>query len=89
MMRGQANENILTLMASIEGLHTQATNSDIRQTRIKTEMPSRQWTLTSRPWLTMRLFISTQYLLASQQGRDRDRDTSLLHPGIGHLLQQG
>ena len=32
MMRGQANENILTLMASIEGLHTQATNSDIRQT---------------------------------------------------------
>ena len=32
MMRGQANENILTLMASIKGLHTQATNSDIRQT---------------------------------------------------------
>lgn len=32
MMRGQANENILTLMASIEGLHIQATNSDIRQT---------------------------------------------------------
>ena len=31
-MRGQANENILTLMASIEGLHTQAADSDIRQT---------------------------------------------------------
>ena len=31
MMRGQASENILTLMASIDRLHSQATNSELRQ----------------------------------------------------------
>ena len=30
-MRGQASENILTLMASIDRLHSQATNSELRQ----------------------------------------------------------
>ena len=31
MMRGQASDNILTLMASIDRLHSQATDSDLRQ----------------------------------------------------------
>ena len=40
MMRGQASDNILTLMASIDRLHSQATDSDYGKPRIRTGLAS-------------------------------------------------
>ena len=90
MMRGQANENILTLMASIEGLHTQATNSDIRQTPHQNRTAQSPMDL-DEPAMADHEVVHLNTIFAGQptgqvQGRDRDRGTSLLHPGIGHLL---
>ncbi len=61
MMRGQANENILTLMASIDRLHSQATRSDFMAGSVIKKQPAKRQPLLTRllllPRVIMRLFI--------------------------------